>query len=89
MQESNPYAELAAPAAAFAVASERAGFLKRVYGILFMGILGFAATLWAAGNVGPVREIAERLGTLIYANNYGMLIYIGIFLHFKDSQPQK
>lgn len=80
MQDRNPYAETAVPAAAFAAASERAAFLKRVYGILFLGILGFAATLWAAGNVDSVNRLAVSLGGLIYGHKYGIFIYCGIFL---------
>lgn len=81
MTNTNPYAELTAPpAAAFAAASERAAFLKRVYGILFLGILGFAATLWAAGNVAPVNRLAVALGQLIYQGRFGSLFYIGIFM---------
>ena len=29
---------------------ERAAFLTRVYGWVFLGVLSFAATMWAAGN---------------------------------------
>jgi hypothetical protein len=45
MNENNQYARLDAPVAAFAAANERAGFLKKVYGLLFLGVLGFAVTL--------------------------------------------
>ena len=79
MENQNPYAEMAAPAAAFAAASERAAFLKRVYGLLFLGILGFAATLWACGNIAPVRNLMVDLWGLIAGTQYGFLVYIGIF----------
>ncbi|MFT4515089.1 MAG: FtsH-binding integral membrane protein [Planctomycetota bacterium] len=79
MNENNQYASLDAPVAAFAAASERAGFLKKVYGLLFLGVLGFAATLWAAGNVPLVNGWAMSMGRLIWGNSYGWLIYAGIF----------
>ncbi|MCR9247983.1 MAG: Bax inhibitor-1 family protein [bacterium] len=79
MEERNPYAEMAAPVAAFAAASERAAFLKRVYSYLFLGILGFAATLWAAGNVAPVRDLMLDLWGLIAGTKFGILIYMGLF----------
>lgn len=80
MQDNNPYASLEAPVAAFAAASERATFLKKVYGILFLGLLGFAVTLWAAGNVPLVNGWAVSMGRLIYGNRWGWVIYMGIFL---------
>jgi len=80
MDENNPYRSLEAPAAAFAAASEKATFLKKVYGILFLGVLGFAATLWAAANVAPVNDLAVGIGRLIYGNRWGWLIYMGIFI---------
>jgi FtsH-binding integral membrane protein len=80
MNESNPYNSLEAPAAAFAAASERAAFLKKVYGILFLGMLGFAATLWAAANVPAVNELAMSIGRAIYGSRFGWLLYIGLFM---------
>jgi FtsH-binding integral membrane protein len=80
MDENNPYRSLEVPAAAFAAASEKAAFLKKVYGILFLGVLGFAATLWAAANVAPVNDLAVGIGRLIYGNRWGWLIYMGIFI---------
>jgi len=80
MEVQNPYAALTAPPAAFAAASERAAFLKKVYGLLFLGILGFAATLWAAGNVAPVHELTVELWRLIAGPKYGFLVYIGAFM---------
>lgn len=80
MEENNPYRSLEAPPAAFAAASERAAFLKKVYGILFLGILGFAATLWAAGSVPLINGWAVSLGQMIYGSRFGWLLYIGIFI---------
>jgi FtsH-binding integral membrane protein len=80
MEDQNPYRSLEAPPAAFAAVSERAAFLKKVYGILFLGVLGFAATLWAAGNVAPVTAVAVRVGETIYGSRWGWLIYMGIFI---------
>ena len=80
MEENNPYRSLEAPVAAFAAASERAAFLKKVYGILFLGVLGFAVTLWAAANVPLVNGWAMSMAELIYGNRYGWLIYMGIFI---------
>jgi hypothetical protein len=74
----NPYAQTTV--AAHAPAAERVGFLKKVYGILLLGVLGFAATLWAAGNVPAVNAVALEIGSLIYRGRYGWLIYIGIFM---------
>lgn len=79
MEDRNPYAELTAPPAAFAVVHERAAFLKKVYGLLLLGVLGFAATLWAAGNVAPVRDAALRVGELIYGHRWGWAIYLALF----------
>jgi len=80
MEENNPYSSLEAPVAAFAAASERAAFLKKVYGILFLGILGFAGTLWAAANVALVNGWAVSMGEMIYGQRWGMFIYMGIFV---------
>lgn len=80
MNEANPYSSLEAPAAAFAAASERAAFLKKVYGILFLGVLGFAVTLWAAASVPFVNELAMGLGRAIYGSRWGWLLYMGLFI---------
>ena len=80
MEENNPYRSLEAPVAAFAAASERAAFLKKVYGILFLGILGFAATLWAAANVPIVHDWSMSMGRAIYGSRFGWLLYMGIFI---------
>ncbi len=81
MEDHNPYASAALTPAAFAAASERATFLKRVYSYLFLGILGFAATLWAAGNVPPVTRLMVSLWELIAGNGLvGWAIYMGLFL---------
>lgn len=44
--------------AAEASVSERATFLQKTYTLLLLGILGFAATLWAVGSVPAVRDVA-------------------------------
>lgn len=80
MEDRNPYAELTAPPAAFAAVAERATFLKKVYGILLLGILGFAATLWATANVPFANELAVDLGRLTMGHKWGWAIYMGIFV---------
>ncbi|MFK7739038.1 MAG: Bax inhibitor-1 family protein [Planctomycetota bacterium] len=80
MEDINPYSSLEAPPAAFAAASERATFLKKVYGILFLGILGFAATLWAAANVPIVNTAAIKLFQITHRGMFGWLMYMGIFM---------
>ncbi|MEM7203878.1 MAG: Bax inhibitor-1 family protein [Planctomycetota bacterium] len=54
----NPYS---GTAAAHADADARASFLQRTYSLLLGGVFVFAATLWAAGNVEPVRDLALGL----------------------------
>jgi FtsH-binding integral membrane protein len=76
----NPYAFGNQLTAAESSAMERAAFLKRVYSLLLMGILGFAATLWAAANVEPVHGWAMSLGQMIYGSRFGFFLYIGIFI---------
>jgi FtsH-binding integral membrane protein len=80
MEHRNPYAELTVQPAAFAAVAERATFLKKVYGILFLGILGFAATLWATANVPFMNDAAMGLGRLIYGHGWGWALYMAIFL---------
>ena len=80
MEDRNPYAELSAPPAAFAAVTERAAFLKKVYGILLLGILGFAATLWATANVPFANDLAMKLGGAIHGTKWGWALYIGLFL---------
>ena len=80
MEDNNPYRSLEAPPAAMAAASERADFLKKVYGILFLGMLGFAATLWGTANVPFMNDAAVSLGRLIYGQRWGFVIYIGLFM---------
>ena len=79
MADNNYYAASSVQPAAFAAASERATFLKKVYGILFLGIPGFAATLWAAANVPAVNDVAMGLARLIYGTRYGWALYMGLF----------
>lgn len=78
MNDHNPYAATAA--AAYAAADERATFLRKVYGLVFLGVLGFAATLWAAANVPVVHDAAMAFGQLIYGSRFGVLVYIGVFV---------
>lgn len=80
MNENNPYSSLEAPTAAFAAASERADFLKKVYSLLFVGVMGFAATLWAAAHVPLVNGWAMSMAELIYGNRWGWAIYMAIFI---------
>lgn len=80
MHDQNPYRSLEVPAAAFAAAGERAAFLKKVYGILFLGMLGFAATLWATAHVPVANDLAVQVGRAIYGSRWGWLLYIGLFL---------
>ena len=60
--------------------SERAAFLRKVYGILFLGILGFAATLWASANVPVVHDWSMSIGRAIYGSRFGWLLYMAIFI---------
>lgn len=80
MDDHNPYRSLEVPPAAFAAASERAAFLKKVYGILFLGILGFAATLYGCAAVPAMNDMAWGVARLIYGQRFGWLIYMGVFL---------
>lgn len=80
MEDNNPYRSLEAPPAAFAAASERAAFLKKVYGLLLLGMLGFAATLWATANVPLLNGWALDLGHVIYGQRFGWLLYLGLFI---------
>ena len=60
--------------AAEAGLSERATFLQKTYTLLLLGILGFAATLWAAGNVPAVRDLAFAIW-----RTSPWLVMIGLF----------
>jgi FtsH-binding integral membrane protein len=60
MEPANPYA-YSPTVAAEAPVAERAAFLQRTYSLLLLGIFGFAFTLWAAGNLAPVRDVAVQL----------------------------
>ena len=79
-QTSNPYAYDASVPAALASVDERATFLQKTYSLLLAGVLTFAATLWAAGNVEPVSSGAASLGEAIYGSRFGWLLYIGLFI---------
>ncbi len=76
----NPYAFGNQLTAAEASTMERAAFLKKVYSLVLMGVLGFAVTLWAAANVEPVHGWAMSLGRAIYGSPFGFFLYIGIFM---------
>jgi FtsH-binding integral membrane protein len=80
MNQTNPYAAINLTPAALAAAEERATFLRKTYLLLLAGVATFAATLWAAGNVEPVRGWASSLGRLIYGNQLGWLLYMGLFI---------
>ena len=80
MEDNNPYATLTAPPAAFAAVAERATFLKKVYGILLLGVLGFAATLWATANVPFANDLAIQVGRLTMGHKWGWAVYMGIFI---------
>ena len=56
----NPYA-MSHVAAADASADARATFLQRTYSLLLAGVVVFAATLWAAGNIPAVNSLAVGL----------------------------
>jgi len=75
--QQNPYA-FSGVAVADSPAAVRATFLKKVYGLVLAGVLTFAATLWAAGNVGPVRDLMTGLWSGVLGNRYGWLLYMAI-----------
>lgn len=79
MTHHNPYADLTVRPAAFAAVQEKAAFLKKVYGILLLGILGFAATLWATANVPFANDLAMQFGNAIYGQRHGWAIYLAAF----------
>ena len=80
MDDNNPYRSLEVGPVAFAAANERAAFLKRVYSILLLGILGFAATLFGCAVVPAMNELAWSVARLVYGQRFGWLIYMGVFL---------
>lgn len=61
MSSTNPYTLQHLVSAADAPVTERLAFLQRTYGLLLAGILCFAGTLWAAGNVESVSNLAAAL----------------------------
>ncbi len=61
MNAVNPYSPTGGLSAAEASIAERATFLQRTYMLLLAGIFGFAFTLWAAGNIPAVRDMAVSL----------------------------
>jgi FtsH-binding integral membrane protein len=80
MNDANPYAHASLTPAALAAADERATFLRRTYTLLLAAVLTFAATLWAAGNVEPVRDLATSLARAIFGSRWGWLLYLGLFM---------
>jgi len=75
MSDPNPYSVHTVAAAADS-ADARATFLQKTYTLLMLGIAVFAGTLWAAGNVEPVRELAVglwRMGWIVI-----MLLMFGV-----------
>jgi FtsH-binding integral membrane protein len=75
----NPYALQDRVTASAAPVAERATFLKRVYGLVLAGVLSFAATLWAAGNLAPVTDAMMGLWRMT-SGRYGTLVYYGILI---------
>ena len=82
MSKQNPYAfSNGAVAAIDAPVSERTAFLQRTYTWLFGGILMFAATLWACGNIAPVQSVMVGIWrTIAGAGFVGMLIYLAMIM---------
>lgn len=80
MNDVNPYALGSLTPAALAAADERATFLRRTYSLLLAAVLTFAATLWAAGNVEPVRALADSLARTIFGSRWGWILYLGLFI---------
>ena len=74
----NPYAFAGRVPVAESPAAVRSAFLTKVYGLLLAGVLAFAATLWAAGNVAPVRDMMTGLWSSVLGNRFGWLVYLGI-----------
>ena len=80
MNESNPYSFQSMTPAALATADARAGFLRKTYALLLAAIATLVVTLWAAGNVEPVRNLATSMWQTIHATKYGWLLYLGLFM---------
>ena len=80
MSNTNPYAYAGEVPAAQAAVEARVAFLRKTYTLLLAGVLTFAATLWAAGNVDPVRGMAESLAKVIFGSRWGWFLYAGLFI---------
>lgn len=80
MSNANPYAFQSVTPAAMAAADERATFLRRTYSLLLAAVLTFAATLWAAGNVEPVRALAGSMASAIFGTRFGIFLYMALFM---------
>ena len=74
----NPYA-LGTATAAEAIPADRAAFLRRTYSLLLTGVVGFAATMWAAGTIPAAQELMVSLWRLVSSGFVGILLYFGIF----------
>jgi FtsH-binding integral membrane protein len=80
MNDVNPYSVQSMTPAALAAVEERAAFLRRTYGLLLAAIATMVATLWAAGNVDSVRDLATGLWQTIMGGRWGWLLYAGLFI---------
>ncbi len=80
MSNANPYAFQSVTPAAMAAADERATFLRRTYSLLLAAVLTFAATLWAAGNVEPVRALAGSMASAIFGTRWGIALYFALYM---------
>ncbi len=86
MSENNPYAVHDDRIfAADAPVDARVAFLKKTYSLLTIGLLVFAATLWAAGHVAAVHALAIR----IYNPWMPLIVLIGgsILVHAVSTKP--
>lgn len=86
MSENNPYAvHDDAIFAADAPVDERVVFLKRTYSLMTIGLLVFAATLWAAGNIPAV----TRLAVSIYGPWMPLIVLMGgsLVVHAVATKP--
>lgn len=80
MNNANPYAFESMQPAALAAVEERVTFLRRTYSLLLLAILTFAGTLWAAGNVAPVHDLATSLARTVLGSRFGWFLYLGLFM---------
>lgn len=78
--DTNPYAFTDRLPAAQSPAAIRSAFLTKVYGLVLAGVLVFAATLWAAGSVPAVQELATGLWSRVIGTRFGWLVYMAIMM---------